>query len=94
MEKRTIHIYNKKFPEKRSYKGPIKDLADFINQNAFPRVFTFTEEEFEKAQTDKTKLIVLVTEDTELAERFTQVSEEYSENFRFVVINTKEALPP
>lgn len=45
-------IVNKALPNEILYDGTLNELDDFINKNAYPLVFSFTEEEFKKAEKD------------------------------------------
>ncbi|CAD8121482.1 unnamed protein product [Paramecium sonneborni] len=87
-------LYHKELPQPINYDGDIDGLKEWILTNGFPKVFTFTEEEFLKAEKDKINLIgVAGVKNSPLHETLKALAELYKNKIRFILINPNLELP-
>ncbi|CAD8072035.1 unnamed protein product [Paramecium sonneborni] len=89
-------IKNKAFEKEIYFNGQLEEFYDFIDKNAYPLVFSLTEEEFKKAEADEIPLVGMVLDPNQfndfIKSYFEIVAEEYKGKLRFVLINTKNEL--
>lgn len=75
------------------YDGDIQGLNIFINEHAYPAWFTFTEEEFKKAEKDKLPLLAIYTTESDIVfRRLRYISESFAGKLRLVLIDPRAEL--
>ncbi|CAD8075740.1 unnamed protein product [Paramecium primaurelia] len=87
-------LYHKVLPEPLNYNGEIDGFLEWILTNGYPEVFTFTEEEFIKAERDKISLVgVAGVKNSQLYETLQGLAELYKNKIRFILIDPNSKLP-
>ncbi|CAD8203530.1 unnamed protein product [Paramecium pentaurelia] len=86
-------LYYKELPTPLNYDGEIDGLLEWISVNGFPKLFSFTEEEFLKAEKDKIPLVGVVgVKDSQLYETYKTLAEQYENKIRFILIDPNQIL--
>ncbi|CAK62222.1 unnamed protein product (macronuclear) [Paramecium tetraurelia] len=89
-------ITNKAFPKEIYFNGKLEEFQDFIEKNAYPLVFSLTEEEFKKAEAEEIPLIGMVLNPNQfndyIKSYYEIVAAEFKGKLRFVLIDTKNEL--
>ncbi|CAD8051283.1 unnamed protein product [Paramecium primaurelia] len=89
-------ITNKALSKEIYFNGQLEEFYDFIDKNAYPLVFSLTEEEFKKVEAEEIPIIGMVLDPNQfndyIKSYYEIVAQEFKGKLRFILINTKNEL--